>query len=132
MFDRPEAVRSRPVSGIKCEALIKDTERGAPGGIAKLVYNKAGLGVHAGETWIRTVFQLLQDYEIVEKVNLPDGVRRHLGGRPALQVSKRVVKLVSADNGWRCRKCTIWRPYRADACYAATSCSGDEIGRAHV
>ncbi len=126
VFDRPEALRSRPVSGIKCEALVKDAERGAPGGIARLVYNKAGLGAHAGELWIRAMFQLLKDYEIVEAIHLPDGVRRHLGGRPAFQLAKRVVKLVAAGDGWRCRKCTIWRPYHTEACYATTSCSGVE------
>ncbi len=49
MLDRPEALRSRSVSGITLEPLVKDTERGAAGGIAKLVCEKAGLGATLGD-----------------------------------------------------------------------------------
>ncbi|MGH9907509.1 MAG: hypothetical protein ACRD8U_18215, partial [Pyrinomonadaceae bacterium] len=125
MLDRPEALRSKSVSGIKFEALVKDTERGAPGGIARLIYEKAGLGATVGEEWIRTVVDLLVRHEILESPPMvPDRVRQHLGGKRPLQVSKRVVRLVRATQGWRCQKCSIWRPYRGDACYATTSCTG--------
>lgn len=128
MFDRPEALRSRSVSGIKFEALVKDAARGAPGGIARLVYNKAGLGDVVGEEWIRAIFELLHEKEIVESADiLPDGVRRHLGSKRPVQVSKRVVRLVPATQGWRCQKCSIWRPYRAGACLATASCSGGAV-----
>lgn len=126
VLDRPEAVRGRSVSGIRCEALVKDAERGAPAGIARLVYNKAGLGPHAGDAWIRAALKLLQEHEIIEAVTVPESVRRHLGNQPAWQLAKRVIHLVPAGGGWRCRKCTIWRPYHAEACYATTSCSGTE------
>jgi ATP-dependent helicase YprA (DUF1998 family) len=125
MLDRPEALRSKSVSGIKFEALVKDAERGALGGIAQLIYEKAGLGATIGEEWIRSVVALLVDYEILESPPMvPDPVRRHLGGKRPLQVSKRVVRLVRATKGWRCKKCSIWRPYRDDACFATTSCTG--------
>ncbi|HZP92169.1 MAG TPA: DEAD/DEAH box helicase [Burkholderiales bacterium] len=128
MLDRPEALRSRSVSGIRFEALVKDTERGAPGGIARLIYEKAGLGVLVGEEWIREVVALLLEYEILESPPmLPDAVRRHVGGKRPLQISKRVVRLVRASRGWRCQKCSIWRPYLGDACFASTSCSGQAV-----
>jgi ATP-dependent helicase YprA (DUF1998 family) len=125
MLDRPEAVRSKAISGIRFEALVKDSARGAPGGVARLIYNKAGLGATLGEEWIRAVVQLLVEHEILESPPmLPDSVRMHVGGRRALQISKRVVRLVSATPGWRCQKCSIWRPYRDDACFATTNCTG--------
>jgi ATP-dependent helicase YprA (DUF1998 family)/very-short-patch-repair endonuclease len=126
MFDRPEALRSRAVSGIKFDAIVKDTERGAPGGIARLVCAKAGLGETVGEEWTRGVFELLREYEIVESApTWPDPVRRHLSGARPFQISRRVIRLVKAASGWRCRKCAIWRPYRTDVCLATTGCSGD-------
>jgi ATP-dependent helicase YprA (DUF1998 family) len=125
MFDRPEALRSRAVSGIKFDSLAKDTERGAPGGIAKLVSDKIGLGDMAGQEWTRSVFELLREYELVETPqSLPDNVRRHLSAARPMQVSKRVIRLTKAASGWRCRKCSIWRPYYADVCLASTTCSG--------
>ncbi len=125
MFDRPEALRSRAVSGMKFDPLVKDTARGAAGGITKLVCDKAGLGDMIGEEWTRSVFELLREYEIVESPQvMPDGVRRHLSGARPLQVSRRVIRLAKAGAGWRCCKCSIWRPYRADACLASTGCSG--------
>jgi very-short-patch-repair endonuclease len=125
MLDRPEALRSRSLSGIKMEPLLKDTERGAAGGIAKLVRDKAGLGGTIGDEWVRRVVELLREYEMVESPPvLPEGVRRHLRGPRPLQIAKRIVRLVKADRGWRCRKCSIWRPYRADVCLASTGCSG--------
>lgn len=125
MFDRPEALRSRAVSGIKFDSLVKDTERGAAGGVAKLVSGKAELGELFGDEWTRDVFDLLREYEILESPqSLPDGVRRHLATARPLQISKRVVRVVKAYSGWRCRKCSIWRPYRADSCLASAGCSG--------
>ncbi|MDQ3564633.1 MAG: DEAD/DEAH box helicase [Pseudomonadota bacterium] len=126
MFDRPEALRSRSVSGVKFEPLVKDSERGAPGGIARLIYSKASLGPVAGEKWTRRVFKLMQEYEIVEPAALPDSARRHLaGGQVPLQISRRVIRLAPGGEGWRCQKCAIWRPYHGNACYATTSCSGE-------
>ncbi|HWO42132.1 MAG TPA: DEAD/DEAH box helicase, partial [Candidatus Eisenbacteria bacterium] len=127
MLDRPEALRSKAVSGIKLEPLVKDTERGATGGIARLICDKASLGLVIGEEWIRRVVDLLREYEIVESPPvLPEKVRRHLRGQRPLQIAKRVVRLLKTDNGWRCQKCSIWRPYRADVCLASTACSGHD------
>ena len=127
MLDRPEALRSRALSGIKMEPLVKDSERGALGGIAKLVYEKAGLGNLVGEEWTREVIALLRspDYEILESPpGLPERVRSQLAGMRPLQIAKRVIRLVKAERGWRCRKCAIWRPYRVEVCLATTACSG--------
>lgn len=125
MLDRPEALRSRSVSGIKLEPLVKDTERGAAGGIAKLVCDKAGLGATAGDEWVRRVVELLREYEMLEPPPVvPEAVRRHLRGQRPLQLAKRIVRLVPAERGWRCRKCSIWRPYRTHVCLASTMCSG--------
>lgn len=125
MLDRPEALRSKSVLGIKLEPLVKDAERGALAGVAKLVYDKSGLGDVAGEEWTRRLVDLLLELEILEAPPvLPDAVRRHLGGGRPLQISKRVIRLVRAGTGWRCRKCAIWRPYRGDACLATTGCAG--------
>ncbi|MBI4529878.1 MAG: DEAD/DEAH box helicase [Deltaproteobacteria bacterium] len=127
MLDRPEALRSKAVSGIKLEPLVKDTERGATGGIAKLICDKAGLGAVIGNEWIRRVVDLLREYEMVElPVVLPESVRKHLRGQRPLQIAKRTVRLLKAETGWRCRKCSIWRPYRADVCLAGTACSGHD------
>ncbi|HXF94288.1 MAG TPA: DEAD/DEAH box helicase [Nitrospiraceae bacterium] len=126
MLDRPEALRSRSVSGIKLEPLVKDTERGAAGGVAKLVCDKAGLGATIGDEWIRRVVEFLREYDILESPPVvPEAVRRHLHGQRPLQLAKRVVRLVPAERGWRCRKCSIWRPYLADVCLASTACSGE-------
>lgn len=127
MLDRPEALRSRAVSGIKFDALVRDTERGAAGGIARLVTAKGGLNAHVADEWIRNVVDLMSsdDFQMLESAAvLPDAVRRHMGGRRALQVAKRIVRLVPGTQGWRCQKCSIWRPYRGDACYASATCSG--------
>jgi ATP-dependent helicase YprA (DUF1998 family)/very-short-patch-repair endonuclease len=125
MLDRPEALRGGSVSGIKVEPLVKDTERGAAGGIARLVRDKAGLGDTIGDEWVRRVVNLLREYEMVESPTvLPDSVRRHLRGQRPLQLAKRIVRLVKADRGWRCRKCSIWRPYQTEVCLASTGCSG--------
>lgn len=125
MLDRPEALRGRSVSGIKLEPLVKDTERGATGGIAKLVYEKAGLGPTIGDEWIRRIVDLLREHEIlVSPALLPESVRRQIRGQRPLQIAKRVIRLVKAESGWRCRKCSIWRPYRAEACLVSTGCSG--------
>jgi ATP-dependent helicase YprA (DUF1998 family) len=127
MLDRPEALRSKSVSGIKAEPLVKDSDRGAAGGIARLVYDKIGLGAVIGEGWIRRVVDLLREYEMVESPPvLPESVRRHLRGQRPLQIAKRIVRLVKGESGWRCRKCSIWRPYRADVCLVSTACSGHD------
>lgn len=125
MSDRPEALRSRAVSGIKFDALVKDTERGAVGGIVRLVTAKGGLNTHVADEWIRSVVDLMIDKEMLESPPvLPDSVRRYMGGKRALQIAKRIVRLVPGTQGWRCQKCSIWRPYRGGACYASATCSG--------
>lgn len=127
MLDRPEALRSRAISGIKIEGFVRDTERGAAGGIARLVCGKAALGDTLGDEWIRQIIKLLIEYEMLEPPPVvPEPVRRHLLRDRPVQVAKRIVRLVKAEEGWRCRKCSIWRPYRPDVCLASTTCSGED------
>lgn len=127
MLDRPEALRSRAISGIKIEPFVKDTERGAAGGIARLVCGKAGLGDMLGNEWTRQIIKLLIEYEMLETPPVvPESVRRHLLRYRPVQVAKRIVRLVKAEEGWRCRKCSIWRPYRPQVCLASTTCSGED------
>ncbi len=69
--------------------------------------------------------ELLRDYEILESPPvLPEAIRRHGRGQRPLQLAKRIVRLVPAKHGWRCRKCSIWRPYCTDVCLTSTVCSG--------
>lgn len=125
MLDRPEALRSRPVSGIKFDALVKDAERGAAGGVFRLLTAKANMSPVVADVWIRNVVAMMVEKEMLESpALLPETVQRHLGGRRPLQVAKRIVRLVPAAKGWRCQRCSIWRPYLGGACYASASCSG--------
>ncbi|WP_326541215.1 DEAD/DEAH box helicase [Pseudorhodoferax sp.] len=125
MFDRPEALRSRPVSGIKFDALVKDAERGAAGGVFRLLTAKVSMNAAVADAWIRNVVELMVEKEMLESpALLPETVQRHMGVRKALQVAKRIVRLVPASQGWRCQRCSIWRPYLGGACYASASCSG--------
>lgn len=125
MFDRPEALRGRPVSGIKFDALVKDAERGAAGGVFRLLTTKASMNPAVADAWIRNVMELMVEKEMLESPTLlPETVQRHMGTRKALQVAKRIVRLVPAAKGWRCQRCSIWRPYLGGACYASASCSG--------
>jgi very-short-patch-repair endonuclease len=125
MFDRPEALRSRPVSGIKFDALVKDTERGAAGGVFRLLTAKANMDAAVADAWIRNVIELMAEKEMLESpALLPEMVHKHMGTRKALQIAKRIIRLRPAAKGWRCQRCSIWRPYLGGACYASASCSG--------
>lgn len=122
---RPEAFRGQGVAGIRLEPFTKDSERGARGGISKLICDKAGLSPSVGEDWILKVVDLLEKKEVLERVpHLPERARTQLGGAKPLQIAARIIKLRPGKQGWRCRKCSIWRPYNAGVCLATTSCSG--------
>lgn len=123
MLDRPSAARGG--SGFKFDALVKDTTRGAPGGIAKLVRRATGLGDRSDD-WTREVIALLTDHSILEQVVLPPRVRQRVGNARALQIAPRVIRLVPAADGWRCELCATWRPYRSHVCLANNVCAGDD------
>ncbi len=133
MFDRPSAARGHPVSGWDFHALVKDTERGAVGGVAKLVRRCTGPGNQVDD-WTRTVVELLTEREILVAAPLPERVRQRVGGQRAYQVSPRVLRAVSAEEGFRCAKCQTWRPYQAPSCVGGTVCSGtgDEQRRTRI
>src|SRR6185295_15559059 len=80
MLDRPEAVRSASVSGCKFNAIVKDSERGGLGGIMRIVVKKAGVTDVQADGWVRTVVEMLRDYEVLETAGvLPPTVRRAIG-----------------------------------------------------
>lgn len=122
MLDRPTAARGG--SGFKFDALVRDTTRGAPGGIAKLVRRATGLGDHADD-WTREVIALLVEKEILRPVDLPQRVRQRVGNARALQIAPGVIRLIPAGDGWRCELCATWRPYRSHVCLANNVCAGD-------
>jgi hypothetical protein len=125
MMDRPEAARSASVSGCKFNPLVKDSDRGGLGGIMRLVVKKARVPDLHAEAWVRTLVDLLREYEILEPASiLPATVRRAIGGRVPLQIASRVIRLIPATTGFRCAKCQIWRLYQGLACYASSRCSG--------
>lgn len=125
MLDRPEAVRSAAVSGCKFNSLVKDSDRGGLGGIMRIVVKKAGVPDVQADGWVRTVIELLRDYEVLETAAvLPPNVRRAIGSGVPLQISARVIRLAPATSGFRCAKCQIWRPYIGLACYSTSRCSG--------
>ncbi|MBI4541304.1 MAG: hypothetical protein HY704_17515 [Gemmatimonadetes bacterium] len=123
MFDRPSAARGHAVSGWDFHALVKDTERGGAGGVAKLVRRATGLGNEV-DAWTRAVVELLVAHEILVMATLPERVRQRVGGQRAYQISPRVLRAVPAEAGYRCAKCQTWRPYRAPCCVGGTVCSG--------
>lgn len=124
MFDRPAAARGHSVSGWKFESLVRDSARGAAGGLAKLVRRASGLDDERADAWTRAVIDVLVAHEIVVPVVLPERVRQRVATQNAFQVAERVIRAVQAGAGYRCAKCQTWRPYRAAACVGGTVCSG--------
>jgi hypothetical protein len=124
MVDRPSAARGHNVSGWKFEPLVRDVERGAAGGVAKLVKRATGLDQSHADAWTKAVLSVLANHEVVVAITLPDRVRQRVGGATAYQVAARVLRAVPGGNGFRCAKCQTWRPYRAPCCVGNTICSG--------
>lgn len=129
MLDRPSAARGHGVGGFTFQALVKDAPRGAPGGIAKIVRRGSGLTDQAADGWTRQLVPLLVNHGILEDIALPHRVRQRVGNAHAYQISPRVIRLVSAVQGWRCEMCSTWRPYRAPACLASTVCAGQDYNQ---
>jgi len=127
MIDRPAAARGHGVGGFTFQALVKDAPRGAPGGIAKLVRRGTRLPDQRADGWTRDVVAMLVRHGILEDIALPARVRQRVGAARAYQISPRVIRLVSAADGWRCELCSTWRPYRTPVCLASTLCAGEEF-----
>jgi len=123
MLDRPSAARGHSVSGWGFQAFVRDAERGAAGGLAKLVRRATGRGDDIDE-WTRSVVALLVEHEILQVVPVTDRVRQTVGGQRAYQIAPRVIRLVTTEAGFRCAKCQTWRPYQAPCCPAGSSCAG--------
>jgi ATP-dependent helicase YprA (DUF1998 family)/very-short-patch-repair endonuclease len=126
MLDRPAAAK-HPVGGFSFQALVKDSPRGRVGGIAALVRRGTGLPDHGADGWTRDIIALLVRHGILEDILLPGRVRQRVGAAHAYQISPRVIRLVSAGDGWRCELCSTWRPYRAPVCLASTVCAGQDF-----
>ena len=122
MLDRCEAAR-HSVGGYRFNALVKDSPRGGQGALAKII-RRAGVKEAQADAWTRGVVKLLERFEIlVHPPHFPARVRSAIErGRP-LQIASRVIRLVPAKTGYRCRRCQTWRPYRGIACYS-TKCMG--------
>jgi len=125
MLDRNEAARAG-IGGYKFQAVTRDTTQGGAAIIPRLLARE-GLAESAQDTWIRSVVRLLLKNEIlVTPAHLPPRVRNAIGtGRP-MQVAARVLRLVPAKTGYRCRKCHVWRPNKGNACYSHR-CTGTGI-----
>ncbi len=126
MLDRAQGARGQRVSGFSFEALIRDGARGPTGGVARLVRAKGGLDDHQADPWVRQVVVLLEEYGLLEAMpGIPERVRRIIGAGRPLQIARRIIRAAPASGGWRCRKCSTWRPYRGQSCLAGATCSGE-------
>jgi ATP-dependent helicase YprA (DUF1998 family)/very-short-patch-repair endonuclease len=125
MFDRPQAARGKGTGGWSFHSLVRDTQRGGPGAVAKLVRRTTGRGNEIDE-WTREVVRILVDHEILVSAQLSPRVRKIIGDHRAYQIDPRVLRLVPASDGYRCVKCQSWKPYRTPACAGSLLCSGTE------
>ncbi len=123
MLDRPPAARGHAVSGWTFSAIVRDAERGGAGAVAKLVRRATGRGDDVDD-WTRAVVQLLATHEILVAAPLSERARPAVSGQRAYQIAPRVLRAVSARDGYRCAKCQTWRPYQAPCCVGGTVCSG--------
>lgn len=123
MLDRPAAARGHAVSGWTFSAIVRDGERGGAGAVAKLVRRATGRGDDVDD-WTRAVVELLVRRDILIVAPLSERARQAVGGRHAYQIAPRVIRALSAHEGYRCAKCQTWRPYRAPSCVGGTVCSG--------
>jgi ATP-dependent helicase YprA (DUF1998 family)/very-short-patch-repair endonuclease len=123
MLDRNEEAR-HAISGFSFQALVKDS-RGGLSAIARML-RKAGLSDHHADGWIRETIAILVGNEILETPEfLPHKIRSKIGANAKpLQIAARVIRLHSAQSGYRCEKCQLWRPYRGAKCYSP-KCTGE-------
>jgi DEAD/DEAH box helicase/Helicase conserved C-terminal domain/Domain of unknown function (DUF1998)/Protein of unknown function (DUF559) len=123
MLDRPPAARGHAVSGWTFSAIVRDGERGGAGAVAKLVRRTTGRGDDV-DGWTRVVVELLAAHDVLVAAPLSERARHAVGGHRAYQIASRVLRAVSAHDGYRCAKCQTWRPYHAPCCVGGTVCSG--------
>lgn len=124
MRERGEAARNRP-GGTTFHSFFKDTDRGGPGILPKLVSQRAGLGPRAKD-WIDAMLKLLASREILVAAKPANPKAREAMGREsAWQIDPRFIRLHPANEGWRCQKCQTWRPYQGLNCYGSSRCQGD-------
>lgn len=122
MLDRTEEARNG-VGGFKFMALHKDSPHGGAA-VIPCMLSREEIPPPVQEDWIRAVIRLLCEMEIlVSPSHLPPKVRTAIGRGMPLQLASRVIRLVIATEGYRCRKCRVWHPYKSSACYS-TKCSG--------
>jgi very-short-patch-repair endonuclease len=124
MRERGEAARNRP-GGTTFFPFFKDTDKGGPGVIPKLVGQRAGLGC-SSRNWTHAIIELLADRQILAPVKPKNSKAREAMGRDAAwQIDPRFIRLHPAREGWRCQKCQTWRPYLGLNCYGSSRCKAE-------
>jgi len=68
------------------------------------------------EDFIRGLVPLLIEYEILEEVEIKLPKREVSTGFHPLQIGKRVIRIISPKEGYRCRACRVWRAYEFPGC----------------
>lgn len=117
MMDRSEEARNSP-SGFKINGIVKDTDHG--GGAVVKIAKKSGVGVIYIDKWLKKIFELLRDKEILEAPEfLPPKVRNAIGSGKPLQISVKVLKAFYAKSGYRCSYCQSWHPYKSKVCLSS-------------
>ncbi|MDP2897578.1 MAG: DEAD/DEAH box helicase [bacterium] len=97
---------------------------------------KRVVGTREGaELFLRRVVPLLRECEILEKIDPPIPQRERVPGVEALQIAKRVIRLVVPEQGYRCQACRFWRPHSLPTCPTPSCERGrlepEEINRDH-
>src|SRR5581483_10523881 len=78
---------------------------------ARVIGGAAGPDPHRAELFLRRVLDLAKEHEILEVAPIKVPAKDRVVGVEPLQVSKRIIRLVPAGEGWRCAACQEWRPY---------------------
>ena len=110
MLDRPRHLKKR-FQGIARE----EGARGRLPGLHRLAARVIGDPDRA-ETFLRRMVTLAKEHGLLEAVRIKVPARDRVAGVEPLQVAKRVIRLVSAQAGWRCVACQEWRPYEFRGC----------------
>jgi very-short-patch-repair endonuclease len=110
MFDRPRHLKAR------FEGIVREEgARGRVPAIHRLAMRLIGDAARA-EAFIRKAIRLAREHELIERVTIRVPARERVAGAEPLQVSKRVIRLVPAGQGWRCPACQEWRAYHLPTC----------------
>jgi hypothetical protein len=110
MLDRPPHLKKR------FQGIVRETgARGRLPGVHRLAERVIG-DARLAEVFLRRAVALAKEHGLLEVVRIKVPAKERVGGSEALQVAKRVVRLVPAERGWRCVACQEWRPYDFRGC----------------